>query len=71
MDENLYTNESVWSLSFFYPDPQEDKKKKKKVNTRGRFRPVPSRSRSYHIFPTRPYRAYFGFILSQKRIVRT
>ena len=32
MDENWYTNESVWSLSFFYPDPQEDlgKKKKKK-----------------------------------------
>ena len=31
MDENWYTNESVWSLSFFYPDPQEDKKKKKKT----------------------------------------
>ena len=30
MDENWYTNESVWSLSFFYPDPQEDLKKKKK-----------------------------------------
>ena len=29
MDENWYTNESVWSLSFFYPDPQEDQKKKK------------------------------------------
>ena len=30
MDENWYTNESVWSLSFFYPDPQEDLKEKKK-----------------------------------------
>ena len=30
MNENCYTNESVWSLSFFYPDPQEDLKKKKK-----------------------------------------
>ena len=30
MDENWYTNESVWSLSFFYPDPQEDKKKEEK-----------------------------------------
>ena len=29
MDENWYTNESVWSLSFFYPDPKEDEKKKK------------------------------------------
>ena len=37
MDENWYTNESVWSLSFFYPDPQEDqrkKKQKKKLVTR-------------------------------------
>ena len=33
MDENWYTNESVWSLSFIYPDPQEDKKKKKKKAT--------------------------------------
>ena len=32
MDENWNTNESVWSLSFFYPDPQEDLKKKKKKN---------------------------------------
>ena len=30
MDENWYTKESVWSLSFFYPDPQEDQKKKKR-----------------------------------------
>ena len=30
MDENWYTNESVWSLSFFYPDLQGDLKKKKK-----------------------------------------
>ena len=29
MDENWYTNESVLSLSFSYPDPQEDLKKKK------------------------------------------
>ena len=34
MDENWYTNESVWSLSFFYPDLQGDlKKKKKKLQT--------------------------------------
>ena len=33
MDENWYTNESVWSLSFIYPDPQEDKKRKKKKAT--------------------------------------
>ena len=39
MDENWYTNESVWSLSFFYPDLQEDleKKKKKKPYTRQKF----------------------------------
>ena len=30
MDENWYKNESVWSLSFFYPDPQEDQKEAKK-----------------------------------------
>ena len=30
MDENWYTNKSVWSLSFFYPDPQEELKKEKK-----------------------------------------
>ena len=27
---NWYTDESVWSSSFFYPDLQEDLKKKKK-----------------------------------------
>ena len=38
MNENWYTNESVWSLSFFYPDPQEDlKKKKKKFNNYPQF----------------------------------
>ena len=33
MDENWYTNESVWSLSFFYPDPQEDQEEKKKKSS--------------------------------------
>ena len=30
MDENWYTDESVWSLSIFYPDLQEDKKKEER-----------------------------------------
>ena len=37
MDENWYTNESVWSLSFFYPDPQEDLKKKKNKKNKNQF----------------------------------
>ena len=32
MDKNWYINESVWSLSFFYPDLQEDLKEKEKKN---------------------------------------
>lgn len=30
MNKNLYTNESVWSLSLFYPDLQEDLERKKR-----------------------------------------
>ena len=29
MNKNWYTNESVWSVSFFYPDFQEDLEKQK------------------------------------------
>ena len=31
MDKNWYTNESVWILSLFYPDLQEDLTKKKEI----------------------------------------
>ena len=30
LTQNGLINESVWSLSFFYPDPQKDQKKKKR-----------------------------------------
>ena len=42
MDKNWYTNESVWSLNFFYPNLQEDLKKKKKKSKWPRSTRIPS-----------------------------